>query len=264
MKQLVCPFWKSKKSWPELGQRPNPTIRQKFLLSRFPSTHLLALQIWPLFKLLNPDYFISDIGRTSFRKLTPIELQIKCELNLCFNCDEKYHKGYKCSSIPQLLLLIADDDATEDFPSDFSPPPSNSPPPYTTTENPSLLSISWHTLFGGPHPTTIRVATYIKGLSVQILLDEGSTHNFIQPHAAKALKLLIELSSGFSVMVENGKERWCLVVVLGVALTIMGFSFATDFFIIDMHGSDLVLRVAWLATLLPCLTDYVNRNFEFK
>uniref|UniRef100_M1A9G6 Uncharacterized protein n=1 Tax=Solanum tuberosum TaxID=4113 RepID=M1A9G6_SOLTU len=52
-------------------------------------------------------------------------------------------------------------------------------------------------------------------------------------------------------------------VVRGVALTIQGFSFVTDFFIIDLHGSDLVLGVTWLATLGPCLTDYVNRTFEF-
>ncbi|KAH0670700.1 hypothetical protein KY290_026097 [Solanum tuberosum] len=64
-------------------------------------------------------------------------------------------------------------------------------------------------------------------------------------------------------MVGNGQELRCLGVVRGVALTIQGFSFVTYFFIIDLHGSDLVLGVTWLATLGPCLTDYVNRTFEF-
>ncbi|KAH0784702.1 hypothetical protein KY290_004300 [Solanum tuberosum] len=148
-------------------------------------------------------------------------------------CTETANSVDETTFLGFLLLVL------EDSPSDLSPPPSDSPPPDTTIENPYLLSISYHALFSGPHPSTIR------------------------PRAAKALKLLVEPSSGFSVMVKNGQELQCLGVVRSVALTIQGFFFVTNFFIIDMHGSDLVLGVTWLATLGPCLTDYVNRTFEF-
>lgn len=40
--------------------------------------------------------------------------------------------------------------------------------------------------------------------------------------------------------------------------------FSTNFFVIDLHGSDLVLVVVWLAILGPSTTDYVNRLFDFN
>ncbi|KAG5584883.1 hypothetical protein H5410_045317 [Solanum commersonii] len=177
--------------------------------------------------------------------------------------NEKYQKGHRCSSPHQLLLLLADDDPIDAFPSDSSPPPSDSPPQDTSPENPSLLTISFQALLGGPHSSTLRFTGSMRGISTQILIDGGSTHIFIQPRAAKSLKLLIEPSFNFSVMVGNGQQLQCLGVIHGVSLTIQGFSFSTDFFVIDMYGADVAIGVVWLATLGPSLTDYVNRVFEF-
>ncbi|KAH0641019.1 hypothetical protein KY285_037605 [Solanum tuberosum] len=154
---------------------------------------------------------IPGVGRVPFKKLTLVELQRKRDLHLCFNCDEKYQKGHRCSSSRQLLLLLVDDDPVDVFPSNSSPPPSDSPPPNTSPENPSLLTISFQVLSGGPHPSTLRFTGFIRGISAQILIDGGSTHNFIQPSAVKALKLLVEPSSNFSVMAFNS-DRFHLLL----------------------------------------------------
>ena len=49
----------------------------------------------------------------------------------------------------------------------------------------------------------------INGMAVQILLDSGSSNNFLQPRIAKCLKLPIEPAPNFQVLVGN---RHSLVV----------------------------------------------------
>ncbi|KAH0737522.1 hypothetical protein KY290_036227 [Solanum tuberosum] len=214
-----------------------------------------------------PAASLPGVGRVPFRKLTPTEIQRKRELNLCFNCDEKYQKGHRCSSPPQLFLLLSEDeppdDSTPASPTSPSPPqdPNISSPP---TE-PSLLTISYQALSGGPSTvTSLRFTCHVKGQTAQVLLDDGSTHNFITSRVAKSLKLPIESSVKFSVLVGNGHSLPCLGVIRDLSITIQGHTFSTDFFVIDLHGSDLVLGVIWLATLGPIMTDYAQRLFQFK
>ncbi|MCI44661.1 hypothetical protein A2U01_0065900, partial [Trifolium medium] len=53
---------------------------------------------------------------------------------------------------------------------------------------------------------TIRFQGYINGHPVQVLVDGGSTDNFLQPRVAKFLKLPIEPVSNFNVLVGNGNK----------------------------------------------------------
>jgi hypothetical protein len=45
-----------------------------------------------------------------FKRLTPAEMALRREKGLCFNCEEKFHKGHKCAS--KFFLLIMDDDVS--------------------------------------------------------------------------------------------------------------------------------------------------------
>lgn len=64
-------------------------------------------------------------------------------------------------------------------------------------------------------------------------------------------------------MVGNRQYLHYLGVIHGTFIAIQGFSFSTTIFVVDFHGSDLVLGVAWLATLGISVSDYVKHMFEF-
>jgi len=52
----------------------------------------------------------------------------------------------------------------------------------------------------------MRFQGIINGVKVQVLLDSDSSGNFLQPQIAHCLKLVIEPTSRFQVLVGNGKS----------------------------------------------------------
>lgn len=46
--------------------------------------------------------------------------------------------------------------------------------------------------------------------TIQVLIDGGSTHNFIQDHLAKCLGLPRTNYTPFSVLIGNAEENWVL------------------------------------------------------
>ena len=119
-----------------------------------------------------------------FKQLTPTELALRREQGLYFNCDEKYSRGHKCASSLFLFVTEEDEYAQEIDPRPLSPtlPPSS--------QDSSPAQISLHVLSGQGAPETLRVTSLIENHHVQILIDGGSTHNFLQQELVSSLNLL--------------------------------------------------------------------------
>lgn len=49
-----------------------------------------------------PSASVPGVGCVPYKKLTPAKMQQKREFNLCYNCDDKWHKNHHCSFTPQL------------------------------------------------------------------------------------------------------------------------------------------------------------------
>jgi hypothetical protein len=104
------------------------------------------------------------------------ERQLK---GLCYNCDDKYFPGHKCKE--QNLFMAISEDIQEDD-DDTSPMPESpenseiNPPSDPPAEEP-IISLNALTSFSAPQ--TLKLIGYIKHRKVIILVDSGSTHNFI-------------------------------------------------------------------------------------
>ena len=62
---------------------------------------------------------------------------------------------------------------------------------------------------GVPAIDTFRLYRFINNTRITILIDNESTHNFIQPHVAKFLNLPVEDIVPLRVMVGNGSVMDC-------------------------------------------------------
>ena len=102
------------------------------------------------------------------------------EKGICYNCDERFTPGHRCK--PALFLCLLDsecidlpsldsDDVIEEPVSvEIEPPP---PPPDIQP------MISLYAFEGRAAPQTLRLAGAVRGKPVVVLVDGGSTHNFM-------------------------------------------------------------------------------------
>lgn len=110
------------------------------------------------------------------RRLTLEEMTMHREKGLCFNCDEKFTRGHRCSS--RIFLLIADPEEEDETPCSVPNvgPNIQDPPALDLTQ----AQISLYALSGHLAPETLHLLGRVLQQHVVILIDEGSTHNFVQ------------------------------------------------------------------------------------
>ncbi|WVZ17052.1 hypothetical protein V8G54_010034 [Vigna mungo] len=183
-------------------------------------------------------------------------MQARREKNLCYNCDERCTRGHRCKT--QFLLLISN--TSEDDPIQ---PDDPDPPPTKVTSSESGL-ISLHALSGQWAPRTLRLTGSLNGYQVQILVDSGATHNFIQSRVAHFLQLHTEPTPNpLKVMVGNGDFLPCSTLCPKAQLKVASFQFSVDLYPLQLSGNDIVLGVHWLTQVSPFVMDYNGPFMRF-
>lgn len=185
-------------------------------------------------------------------RLSPTEMAERRSKGLCFNCDDKWHAGHRCKT-KQFLLLLIDDESTPPVEllsldtSLLEPDPVHGEALTTEAEViPPLcehFQLSQAAMVGPPCPRTLRTHGYIYEHSVSILVDSGSSHNIMQLRVAEFLQLVIMAVTPFSVIVGNGETIQCAGSCSDVPVKLAGETFSIPFFVLSIHGADLVLGV---------------------
>ncbi|XP_052111623.1 uncharacterized protein LOC127742995 [Arachis duranensis] len=222
----------------------------------------------------NPPTHVTSPGKASntataatanHRRLSAAEIKQRRDKGLCYYCDEKYSTGHKCKS--SYLLLVGSEELeelTRDRPSDF--PLSDHDPLHSSPElsDDEVVEISFNAMVGAYHPETIRVAGTCEGLPVMVLVDGGSTHNFMKESTAKRLKLPLTPVHQLNVYVGNGECIGCASKCNDVPLRMQGYGFHLETFILDIKGADVVLGAQWLMQLGDVTMNYMHLTMEFK
>ena len=103
-------------------------------------------------------------------------------------------------------------------------------------------TISYNELVGITTPQNLNIEGYINKKKVIVLIDSGSTHNFIHCKVAKELNCFLYLAPECQVMVENGgtinySRKWH-----NIKITMGEYVFNSPMLSIPMGGADVVLR----------------------
>lgn len=189
------------------------------------------------------------------RTLTVEERREWTAKGLCFNCDKQYKPCHKCQG--KLFQLCAENNCLVEF--------LESSEEETKTEVAGEeIEISMHALSGSFNPRTIRLAKSIEGQQLSILIDSGSTHNFIQRSVAYKLGVAVRTLPEFWVFIGSGDFLVCCEVCPQVAIRINEVTMKHDLYVVTMEGANLVLGVQWLETLGPVITDYKKLTLQFE
>ena len=109
-----------------------------------------------------------------------------------------------------------------------------------------MPAISLHALTEVQSPQTMQIHSRIGKTPLTILIDSGSTHNFLHHKFAKIIGLKSKMSCLFSVVVSNGERLLSPGRCNGVKLPLQGIPIEVDFFLLPLEGCDVVLGVQWL------------------
>jgi hypothetical protein len=189
---------------------------------------------------------------------------VECQLKgLCYNCDDKYFPGHKCKA-KNLFMAISKDILEDDVETPIvpkSPEITDITPPSDPLEVEPIISLN--SLTGFSAPQTVKLIGYIKHRKVIILVDSGSTHNFIHHCIAQETYCYIHAVNNFQITIANGGSMKCGGSCENVQLQIGDYNLKSHMFFIDMGGCEIVLGVDWLRTLGPILMDFKDLTMQF-
>ena len=194
------------------------------------------------------------------KRLSQEDIISRRERGLCFNCDEKYHRGHRCASRVFLLIAEEEDPSLSDI---VRPDPLPDPPDNVDSIDPNPTQISFNSLADHLASEMLHLIGTIADHCVVVLVDGGSTHNFIQHQLVTQLQLPCCDTSPLRVMVGNGQHLTCTRVYEAIVLNMQSAQFTVDLHVLPISGANVVLGVQWLKALGPILTNYNTLCMQF-
>ncbi|XP_026420082.1 uncharacterized protein LOC113316065 [Papaver somniferum] len=197
------------------------------------------------------------------KRLTLEEQRIRRDQGLCFNCDQLYKPSHLCEKPKLLILEGAPEDSEEDIELINETQTTTINETEVSSPKEPATTISLHSLLGSPFPNTMRIQGHIKGQIITILIDSGSTHNFLHPTIAKRCGF-IDQSTSIRVMVGDGGFLETQGSCKNIPVKLQDYSFSTEFFLLPVSGCDAVLGVHWLRSLGNISWDFSKLQMRFN
>ncbi|KAM1679424.1 hypothetical protein TB1_038665 [Malus domestica] len=130
-------------------------------------------------------------------------------------------------------------------------------PHITPSVKPSNFTVKWTTV------KTMKVIGSVNGQQVTVLLDSGSTHNFVDSRLLKKFAWHTQPTKPFEVMIADGGKVISSGCCTDAALSIGGYECGVDLYSLPVGGCDIVLWVKWLSSISPVLWDFQLLTMEF-
>ncbi|XP_042973080.1 uncharacterized protein LOC122304883 [Carya illinoinensis] len=195
------------------------------------------------------------------RKLFSTSMDEKRCKGLCYHCEEKWNPTHQCKA-PKAYLLQTLEEPLEAGQTELAENEDNDPEMEPLVEQPES-GISLNAMSGNPNAQTMRLLGNLCGVQVVVLIDSGSTNNFMDPWVSRKTKLLVADPRPISIKIANGDVIQGEGQCSEVPLKLQGTHITTFFYLLKLGGCDLVLGVAWLQTLGPILWDFAKLTMEF-
>lgn len=124
--------------------------------------------------------------------------------------------------------------------------------------------ISLHAITGTPNPKTMRMIERIESKEVVILVDMGSTYNFLNPAIVTKVGLPLQHNKRIKVKIANEDSMFCDGKCDKVIVRVQGYTFTIGFYTLTLGGCDVILGVNWLKELGPILWDFCQLIMAFE
>lgn len=136
---------------------------------------------------------------------------------------------------------------------------------YSELESPSeqhdhaYMLLSAAALSSSPHPRTLQFQGVIQNKNINILLDSGSTHSFLDSKLATALSGVSALPSPTSVKVADGGSIECSSQLQYAEWSVQGYTFHSTLKFIPIGSYDMIIGMDWLQAFSPMKVHWLQR-----
>ncbi|XP_010424225.1 PREDICTED: uncharacterized protein LOC104709283 [Camelina sativa] len=178
-------------------------------------------------------------GLNSKKFLSNAEMSERRAKGLCYFCDEKYTPDHYLKHKKKQLFLIEVDDGEEESEDEGQ----------SSDEDQVKPRVSVSAVSGVEEYDTMRVKGTFRKKIIYMLIDLGSTHNFMDPRSADMLGCVVDASRQSRVSVADGRKLAVSGVVNNFQWKLQNTTFAANFMLIPLGGVDVVLGIQWLQTL---------------
>ncbi|GKD40197.1 reverse transcriptase, partial [Tanacetum coccineum] len=109
--------------------------------------------------------------------------------------------------------------------------------------------ISLNAISGVPTYNTMRMKAMVTKHLLHLLMDTGSTYNFLDLFTAKKLGCKLTKTYPLQVTVAGENKMISQYKVYDFKWSIQGYQFKTDVMLLPLGGGEMVLGIQWLSTL---------------
>nr|GEY56625.1 retrotransposable element Tf2 [Tanacetum cinerariifolium] len=128
--------------------------------------------------------------------------------------------------------------------------------------NEEIPQIFLNALTGITSYRTMRVIGHFGKQKIHILIDSGSTHNFVDIFMAKKLGCKIHKIDPLQVVVADGNKLVSDSMCRGFSWMLHEEKFTSDVMLLPLGGCEMVLGVQWLATLGDIMWNFTSLRHE--
>ncbi|GJR42434.1 reverse transcriptase [Tanacetum coccineum] len=229
---------------------PTPKNTYENVIASYPTKHTTTTLAFP-----NTQTMIKYPTNTNLpnKWLTRKEITKKRAKGLCFYYNQKYMPDHKYSG--QMFVLefspgegeqmegITDSDVVEEVEN------SNDSLEMLLSECYASPQISLNAISGAPTFNTMRMKAVVAKHLLHLLMDTGSTHNFLDLFTTKKLGSKITKIYPLKVIMAGGNKMVSLYKVYGFQWSIQGYQLKTDVMLLPLGGCEMVLGIQWWPTL---------------
>jgi hypothetical protein len=133
-----------------------------------------------------------------------------------------------------------------------------------TSDEETLMKISYCASVGTAAKRTIRLQASINGKHVLILVDSGSAGSFISQRTVEQLQMETESVEAIQVMVADGAKLPCATAVPDVVWHCQNNVFSSTLRVFDLQGYDMILGMDWLEACGDMWVSWERKTLRFR
>ena len=130
-------------------------------------------------------------------------------------------------------------------------------------EEPQPTEVTVHTLASYSNPQTMKIGGLLKQQPITVLIDTGSTTNFLNSKLAVRISLPIENRCRFDVKVTDRQILKCDSRRPQEKLLLQDQEIIADFFLLPLDDHEVILRIKWLMTLGDVSWNFMKLIMKF-